>query len=402
MGVLNITPDSFSDGGKFLAIDAALTQAQQLVADGADWLDIGGQSSHPSSPVVSAETEWQRIAPLFPRVTQLGVPVAVDTYKSEVARRALAAGATMINDITALRADPAMAAVLAASDCQICLMFNKSDGLRASFAAAKYADPIAEITAFFDQRIAFCAAAGIAPERLVLDPGMGFFLSSDPTVSREVLCRLPELVARFAQPIYVGISRKSFVCTDADPHARSVASLPFELQAIADGAGFLRTHEPKLLYINNAVFLSLGANLDTSPADNILTAIERLKSHCEIIKISPIIITPPWGKTDQPDFANAVVQLDPRRLSPHELLIITQQIEQEMGRKRGEKWGPRVIDIDIIYWGRRQVDDGERLQIPHPLALQREFVLRPLAAIAPDFMPPAQQQTVAELLANMQ
>ncbi|HQK22798.1 MAG TPA: dihydropteroate synthase, partial [Candidatus Latescibacteria bacterium] len=168
MGVVNVTPDSFSDGGRFLSPEAAIAHACRLMDEGADLLDIGGESTAPDSPPVDAQEECRRILPVLEECAKRGFPVSVDTYKSPVARCALAHGAGMINDVTALRGDPTLADVLAESDCAIVLMFAKDPTPRTTPTVRVYADVVREISEFLAERVAYAGTRGIAASRIVL------------------------------------------------------------------------------------------------------------------------------------------------------------------------------------------------------------------------------------------
>ena len=210
MGVVNVTPDSFSDGSRFYDKSAAISHAFRLRDEGADILDIGGESTAPNSPPVDAEEECRRVLPVVEACAARGLFVSVDTYKAEVARRALEAGAAMINDVTALRGDPALAAVLAGAKCPMVLMHAKDPTPRTTPTQRTYTDVVAEISAFLASRVEYAAREGIAKERIVLDPGMGAFVSADPEPSLEILCRLNEFHA-LGRPLLLGASRKGFI-----------------------------------------------------------------------------------------------------------------------------------------------------------------------------------------------
>src|SRR4051812_2023522 len=175
VGIVNLTEDSFSDGGRFLDADAAIAHGERLLDEGAAWLDLGPQSSNPEGQAVPVAVQIDRLRPVLQHFAPRGARLSVDTHQPEVMRAALDLGAAMINDITAL-ADPAAAAVLAGSSVPVVLMFARNRGARAERAVAPHQGLVDEITSFFQRRIAALAAAGIARERLILDPGMGFFL----------------------------------------------------------------------------------------------------------------------------------------------------------------------------------------------------------------------------------
>jgi dihydropteroate synthase len=237
MGVLNVTPDSFSDGGRFFDPDRAIDHARQLVADGADILDIGAESTRPygGAVAVSAEEELRRLEPILPTVLGLGVPVSIDTMKAEIAAWALDAGAAIANDVWGLQRDSDMARVIAERGAPIILMHNR-------VAADPAIDIMADIAAFFTRSLAIAERAGIARDKLVLDPGIGF--GKTPEQSVLALARLAEL-KRFGLPLLVGASRKRFIdsVSPAPPDRRIGGSIASHLIAIASGAAIVRVHD---------------------------------------------------------------------------------------------------------------------------------------------------------------
>jgi dihydropteroate synthase type 2 len=246
VGILNLTDDSFSDGGRFLEPAAAIAQGERLLADGADWLDLGAESSNPQGHPVPAEVELGRLSPIIAHFVRQGARLSIDTHKPAVMRAVLDQGAAMINDITGLR-DPAAVAVLASSSVPVVIMHARNPGPRASQERRPWEGLIEEIAAFFQERLATLAAAGIARERLVLDPGMGFFLGNTPEPSLEVLGRLRELAA--LGPLYISTSRKSFIgaVLGRGPGERAAGTLGTELWSLCQGASFVRTHEVRPL-----------------------------------------------------------------------------------------------------------------------------------------------------------
>jgi dihydropteroate synthase len=208
MGILNVTPDSFSDGGRYLNVDAAVAKGLELVQQGADILDIGGESTRPGAGAVPLDEELRRVVPVVADLArQTKAPLSVDTSKAEVARSSLAAGAHIINDVTALAGDPAMKEVAVRSKAGLILMHMK--GTPATMQTdPRYEDVIAEIDRFFEDRLRLAVKAGISPERIVLDPGIGFGKTSEHNL--EILARLGEF-QRFGRPVCLGVSRKGFV-----------------------------------------------------------------------------------------------------------------------------------------------------------------------------------------------
>ena len=240
MGVVNVTPDSFSDGGRFHDAGAAVAQARKLVDDGADLLDIGGESTRPGAEPVSVDEELARVIPVLEALLDVGVPVSIDTRKPEVMRAALAAGASMINDIEALQAPGAIEAV-AASDCAVCLMHKKGDPATMQ-QAPWYEDVVSEVRDFLVERARTAEAGGVARERLVLDPGFGF--GKNDAHNLRLLKELPALVAA-GYPVLAGWSRKSTLgrLTGRPAGERLAASLAAALLAAQGGATILRVHD---------------------------------------------------------------------------------------------------------------------------------------------------------------
>jgi dihydropteroate synthase len=236
MGVLNVTPDSFSDGGQFDAPERALAQARRMIADGADILDIGAESTRPyGAEPVSAEEELRRLQPVLAEVVSLGVPVSIDSMKSATVAWALGAGAAMANDVWGLQRDPAMAGLLAARNSPVIVMHNR-DRVDANI------DIMKDIAGFFARSLAVAAQAGISPGNIVLDPGIGF--GKTPEQSMTALARLPELSA-FGLPLLVGASRKRFISSvvPSEPHQRLGGSIAAHLMAAKGGARIIRTHD---------------------------------------------------------------------------------------------------------------------------------------------------------------
>jgi dihydropteroate synthase len=240
MGIVNVTPDSFSDGGQFLDPVAAIERAAHLVEEGADILDIGGESSRPGAEPVSAEEELARVLPVLRAARDLPVPVSVDTLKPEVMRAVLGEGASMINDVNALRAPGALEAVRGSS-CGLCLMHMQGEP-RTMQAAPRYDDVLAEVRAFLAQRIAACEAAGIARERLVIDPGFGFGKSGQHNLA---LLRGLSALRDLGVPVLAGLSRKSTLgtITGRGSEDRLAASLAAALLAVERGAAIVRVHD---------------------------------------------------------------------------------------------------------------------------------------------------------------
>jgi dihydropteroate synthase len=245
MGVLNVTPDSFSDGGEWFDHDAAVRRGCVLAAEGAAIVDVGGESTRPGAAPVGESEELRRVIPVIEQLAAQvppGVQLSVDTSKASVARAALAAGAGFVNDVTALRGDPEMAELVAGAGCDLCLMHMLGEP-RTMQRDPRYGDVVSEVKAFLEQRLAVAVAAGVAEERIALDPGIGFGKTAAHNL--ELLARISELVA-LGRPVVVGTSRKSFLGRIAgrdDPRLREVGTLATNVLAFERGASVFRVHD---------------------------------------------------------------------------------------------------------------------------------------------------------------
>jgi dihydropteroate synthase len=241
VGVVNVTPDSFSDGGHFLRPEAAVALAVGYLEEGAALVDVGGESTRPGSEGVSAEEELARIEPVLERLQ--GQPVSVDTSKAPVARRALELGAVLVNDVTALRADPELAGVVADAGAYLCLMHMLGEP-RTMQDDPRYGDVVSEVKSFLEERLAFAVEAGIPEERVCLDPGLGFGKTVEHNL--ELLARLDELAA-IGRPLLVGASRKRFlgrILGDPDAVTGPVsAGVAVAALALERGASLFRVHD---------------------------------------------------------------------------------------------------------------------------------------------------------------
>ena len=240
MGIVNVTPDSFWDGGAHLDPDAAVAAARRMLEEGAAIVDVGGESTRPGSEGVGLEEELRRVVPVLERLE--GLPLSIDTTKAEVARRAIALGAELVNDVTALRGDPGLAGVVADGGAYLCLMHMRGEP-RTMQADPRYGDVAAEVAVFLEERLAFAVAAGIPEERVCLDPGIGF--GKTAAQNFELIRRLDVLTA-LGRPVLVGLSRKSSLGRLIDPDARTgtlAASLGAAVAAFERGASIFRVHD---------------------------------------------------------------------------------------------------------------------------------------------------------------
>ena len=240
MGIVNVTPDSFSDGGRYASSAAAIEHAQQLIADGADLLDIGGESTRPGAAEVSEQEELDRVLPVIEGLHDIAVPISIDTWKPAVMRAALKAGASLVNDVNALQAKDALQAV-ADSDAAVCLM-HKQGTPQTMQQQPRYADVVAEVCGFLRERIAAAETAGIARARIVIDPGFGFGKALTHNLD---LLRHLEALRALGVPVLAGLSRKSMLgaLTGRAVDDRVAASVAAALLAVQRGAAIVRVHD---------------------------------------------------------------------------------------------------------------------------------------------------------------
>jgi len=402
MGILNVTPDSFSDGGRHFEAAAAVERAKAMAVEGAAIIDVGGESTRPGHVPVSVEEELRRVVPVLEALRDgLGAPVSIDTSKAAVAREAARLGAAVVNDVWGLQRDPGMAEAVAETGSALVVMHNRA-------AADGSIDILDDVERFFERSLMLAARAGVAWSRILLDPGVGF--GKTPEQNYACIWNL-ERFRRFGRPILVGLSRKSSIARIAGgaPDERLLGTLAADAVALARGASVLRVHDVRehkiALDIFNrlraaaapsppenrnragaaSVLLSLGGNIGDSAAV-LRRALRALgdESGIDLLAVSRIYRTAPWGKLDQDPFVNACA-LALTRLAPEALLDRVRRIEVDLGRVPGERWGPRVIDIDILAYDDAE-SSTERLTLPHPELFNRAFVLTPLAEIAPDRM----------------
>ncbi len=242
MGIVNVTPDSFSDGGEWFERAAAIDHGRRLVAEGASILDVGGESTRPYADPVSVEEELERVVPVIEALVPTGAQLSIDTMKLAVARAAVEAGATFVNDVTAFRHEPEMAALVAQRGCDCCLMHMLGDP-RTMQEDPRYDDVVSEVKAFLEERAAHAVAAGIDEARIMLDPGIGFGKTVEHNL--ELLRRLDEIVA-LGFPIVFGTSRKGFLghlTGREDPHERVAATVATNVLALERGARVFRVHD---------------------------------------------------------------------------------------------------------------------------------------------------------------
>jgi dihydropteroate synthase len=401
MGILNVTPDSFSDGGRHFDPAAAVARARAMIAEGAAIVDVGGESTRPGHIPVAEDEELRRVVPALEALADLDAPISIDTSKAAVAREAARLGACVINDVWGLQRDPGMADAVAETGSAVVAMHNRES-------ADAAIDILDDVDRFFERSLNLAAGAGVPFGRILLDPGVGF--GKTRRQNHSCIWNLDRF-RRFGAPILVGLSRKSFIggIIDAEVGRRLPGTLAADTIALTRGASVLRVHDVAENRAALAVFaalegaaapsssldrandgrtrivLALGGNLGDK-ALSLRRALGAIASEpkIELTRVSRFYRTPPWGKTDQDWFVNACA-LGLTRLAPEALLDRMKALEVELGRVSTERWGPRVIDIDLIAYGDIALKT-ERLTLPHPELFNRAFVLAPLAEIAPDLV----------------
>ena len=241
MGILNVTPDSFSDGGRFQSLEFAFSRAEEMITEGVDMIDVGGESSRPGAPSLALDEELRRVMPVLYALRDLGKPLSIDTYKPEVMREAILAGVDMINDISGFRAPGALEAVLG-SDCALCVMHMQGTPQNMQQQPA-YTDVVGEVIAFLQQRVGEMVAAGIERERICIDPGFGFGKTVDHNYA--LLRNIGRMQQECGLPVLAGVSRKSMIgaVTGKPVEQRLAGNLAGALAAIAHGARIVRVHD---------------------------------------------------------------------------------------------------------------------------------------------------------------
>ena len=398
MGILNMTPDSFSDGGAHGSLDEAVAHARQMVAEGALVIDVGGESTRPGAAPVGVEEELARVLPVVEALAAEGMCVSIDTRHAQVARACVQAGAAIVNDVSGFR-DPEMVELAASCDAGLVVMHMQGEPATMQD-APRYDDVVREVCDWLRERCDALLAAGVDASRICVDPGPGFGKTVGQTV--EVMRNLHEVV-HLGYPVMAAASRKSYVGAVYgidDPAERDTASAAEALLACELGASVVRTHNvgataAALKDLRPYAVLGLGGNvaLVANPGEEregkIAVLNKAIGDMCMMpdtlmIDIAPFYESEPAYREDQDPFINTVVLLR-TGLPPQELLKCCQAIENSLGRVRTVPNGPRTCDIDILdYQG--YVSDLEHLKLPHPRILERDFVVKPLLDILPRHM----------------
>ena len=387
MGVLNVTPDSFSDGGTHNLPDQAVAFAYEMVAAGADIIDVGGESTRPGSSEVSEEEELERVLNVVRALAGEGLPVSIDTRHAGVARACVDAGACIVNDVSGFR-DEAMREVARASSAGLVVMHMLGEPKHMQD-SPEYADVVAEVEEYLLARAHELEASGIESARICIDPGPGFGKTFEQTST--LIAGLPELV-KDGYPVMAAVSRKSFIGNRTGIETPAERDLPSALCAAAaceDGAVVVRVHDvaltKRMLESSRHAVVALGSNIEPrlEYLDAAVDALNRTPG-IWITRLSSYVETEPAYYADQDRFANAVALVQ-TSLSPEELLAELHRIEQEQHRERHFANGPRTLDLDIVDYEGVVSGDAD-LVLPHPRALERDFVMTPLLEVAPGYV----------------
>lgn len=397
MGILNLTPNSFSDGGSYPTPEDAIARGLQMVEEGALIIDVGGESTRPGVTPVTEEEECARVLDVVKALASKGICVSIDTRHAPVARAALEAGASIINDVSGFR-DPAMVDLAASCEAGLVVMHMGGDDPRTMQNEPVYEDVVAEVHDYLKAQADNLIAHGVARERICLDPGPGFGKTAKQTV--ELMRNLHEF-NRLGFPTMVAVSRKSYIGEAyqiKDPKERDSASAAEALMACELGASVIRTHNVALTAqaleenLRPYVLIGMGCNValvadEGEEREGKIAMINKaigdmcMLPDTQIIDIASYYESEPAYFEDQDLFVNTVVLMR-TGLPPQELLTYLQAIENSLGRVRTQKNGPRTCDLDILdYQG--YVSDLEVLTLPHPLLLERDFVVKPLLELLP-------------------
>ncbi len=393
MGIVNVTPDSFSDGGNFASTSTAVEHAHELIAQGATIIDIGGESTRSGSEAPSIQEEINRVVPVISALADCGVPLSVDTRHAAVARAAVEAGAHIINDIAGFR-DPDMVRV--AADCDAGLVVMHMQGTPETMQNNPHYDDVTrQVRTYLRSRGQELTRFGIEPNRIVVDPGFGFGKTFEHNL--QLLAGMGR-IAELGYPILIGVSRKSFVGTLLGidvPTERDEASAQIAAELAQRGAQIVRVHNVertveelrKVPKAQHEAYIALGSNIE-SKINNLKTALAHISQipGTKVTLCSHAYESEPAYKTDQATFANAVVKVE-TQLGPFAFFAEIQAIEQLMGRVKYEENGPRVIDLDLLIFDREHID-FPHLLVPHPRIKERDFVVTPLLEMNPDFVLP--------------
>ena len=397
MGILNVTPDSFSDGGLYDDMQGALDHAHEMLKQGAHIIDVGGESTRPGSESVSEQEELARVIDVVRALSAEGVCVSVDTRHASVARECVKAGASIINDVSGFR-DPAMVDVAANCDAGLVVMHMKGDEPATMQKNAEYDDVVAEVRDYLRDQARMLEASGVAHDRICIDPGPGFGKTAQQTLD---LVRNIQEYVHLGYPVMAALSRKSYIGAKyniEEASQRDIASAAEALLACEQGASVFRVHNvavhvEALKDLRPYALIALGCNvaLVAEPGEEREAKIAQLNMaiadmcalpDTQIIDVSSFYESEPAYYEDQGPFVNAVVLLR-TGIPPKELLDYLHAIENKLGRVRTLANGPRTCDLDILDY-QMYVCSSDVLTLPHPRIAERDFVVKPLLEILPN------------------
>lgn len=411
MGILNATPDSFSGDGLGRDADAIVARARQQVAEGAAILDLGGESTRPGSAPVAPEVELARVLPALGRLArEVDVPISIDTSKPAVADAALRAGARIVNDVSGLL-DPALAGVAARHGAWLVVMDNGWTRPRPT----RDGNILDVVCDELRRLVGAAVSAGVADERIVVDPGLGFGKSADESLA--LLAATGEIRERLRPHLLLcGPSRKRFTgaALGLEPHERLGPTLGAVALAAYLGADILRVHDVRTAahaaWLGAAAaasrrrmrlaYIGLGANLGDRRA-TLRRAVAALAGAGRVDSVSSLWDTAPMEVADQPRFLNAVVGIELPHRKAVDIVSLLARIEADLGRAPGPRYGPRVVDLDVLMFGDGHEEDDGDVLVPHARLAQRRFALEPLAELAPDLVEPRTGQRISDLLARV-
>ena len=399
MGILNVTPDSFSDGGSYGDTEQALAAARKMIDEGALIIDVGGESTRPGSTEVSVEEELDRVLDVVRTLAAEGICVSIDTRHAQVARECVKAGASIINDVSGFR-DPAMVEVAASCDAGLVVMHMKGEP-KTMQDAPEYQDVVAEVRDYLAAQALMLEQAGVDKSRICVDPGPGFGKTPKQTVE---LMRNIQEIRHLGYPVMAAVSRKSFIGWAYgidDPKDRDDASAQEALMACELGASVVRAHNvaatrAKLEELRPYALIGIGCNMPlvkTNPGEEIEAKISQLNMaigdlcmlpDTQVIDISSFYESEPAYLEDQDRFVNAVALIR-TGIPPRELLGYLHAVEKSLGRGREQTNGPRTCDLDILDY-QLYLSEDPVLTLPHPLLNERDFVVKPLLEILPGHM----------------
>ena len=399
MGILNVTPDSFSDGGSYADTEQALAAARKMIDEGALIIDVGGESTRPGSTEVSVEEELDRVLDVVRTLAAEGICVSIDTRHAQVARECVKAGASVINDVSGFR-DPAMVEVAASCDAGLVVMHMKGEP-KTMQDAPEYQDVVSEVRDYLAAQALMLEQAVVDKSRICVDPGPGFGKTPKQTVE---LMRNIQEIRHLGYPVMADVSRKSFIGWAYgidDPKDRDEASAQEALMACELGASVVRAYNvaatrAKLEELRPYALIGIGCNMPlvkTNPGEETEAKISQLNMaigdlcmlpDTQVIDISSFYESEPAYLEDQDRFVNAVALIR-TGIPPRELLGYLHAVEKSLGRVREQKNGPRTCDLDILDY-QLYLSEDPVLTLPHPLLNERDFVVKPLLEILPGHM----------------